>query len=93
MRRGIFLEQSQEGIAVLRQDGSLVEWNPAFAQMLGYSEQEMSHLNVKDWDSKLKKMRRLMISPIPLGWGIFRLKHNIDGKMVAITKLKSISRR
>lgn len=54
LRRRIFLEQSQEGIAVLRQDGSLVEWNPAFAQMLGYSEQEMSHLNVKDWDSKLK---------------------------------------
>jgi|GEM_PF-2294393 PAS domain S-box/diguanylate cyclase (GGDEF) domain len=55
LRRRIFLEQSQEGVAVLRQDGSLAEWNPAFAQMLGYSEQEMGHLNVKDWDSKLKQ--------------------------------------
>ncbi|WP_320152868.1 PAS domain S-box protein [uncultured Tolumonas sp.] len=54
LRRRIFLEQSQEGIAVLRQDGSLFEWNPAFAQMLGYSEQEMRYLNVKDWDSKLE---------------------------------------
>ena len=53
LRRRIFLEQTRDGVALLRQDGSLVEWNPAFVEMLGYSEEEMGRLNVKDWDIKL----------------------------------------
>lgn len=53
LRRRIFLEQTQDGVALVRQDGSLVEWNPAFAAMLGYSEEEMGRLNVKDWDIQL----------------------------------------
>lgn len=53
LRRRIFLEQTRDGVALLRQDGSLVEWNPAFVEMLGYSEEEMGQLNVKDWDIKL----------------------------------------
>ena len=55
LRRRLFLEQTRDGVALLRQDGSLVEWNPAFAAMLGYSEEEMGRLNVKDWDIKLSK--------------------------------------
>jgi diguanylate cyclase (GGDEF)-like protein/PAS domain S-box-containing protein len=30
-----------------------VEWNPAFAKMLGFSEKELGRSNVKDWDIKL----------------------------------------
>ncbi len=54
-RRRLILEQSQDGIALLRRDGSLVEWNPAFAKMLGYTEEELGRINVKDWDIKLNK--------------------------------------
>ena len=56
-RRRIVLEQSQDGIALLHRDGSLVEWNPAFAKMLGYSVEELGRINVKDWDIKLGNSR------------------------------------
>ena len=54
-RRRIILDQSRDGISLLRRDGSLVEWNPAFANMLGYSDEELGRINVKDWDIKLRK--------------------------------------
>ncbi len=39
-RRRILFEQSREGIALFRIDGSLIEHNPAFAEMLGYAPEE-----------------------------------------------------
>lgn len=52
-RRQLFLEETQDGVAILRYDGQLMEWNPAFLKMLGYDETEMSALNVRDWDAQL----------------------------------------
>lgn len=49
-RRRVLFEQANDGIAILDLDGKLQESNPAFARMLGYTQEEMRHLHVWDWD-------------------------------------------
>lgn len=43
-------EQSNDGIVIINQNGSVVEANKKFAEMLGYSLEEVKHLNVLDWE-------------------------------------------
>ena len=54
-RRRILVEQSHDGILVLHTDGSVAEINPAFAEMLGYSPEELEQMKVWDWDVQLGK--------------------------------------
>ncbi len=54
-RRRILVEQSHDGILVLRTDGSVAEVNPAFAEMLGYPPKELEQMRVWDWDVQLGK--------------------------------------
>ncbi len=49
-RRRLLFQQSRDGICLLRTDGSLVEFNPAFADMLAYPLEELAHMRVWDWD-------------------------------------------
>ncbi|NTV45283.1 MAG: PAS domain S-box protein, partial [Chlorobiales bacterium] len=51
IRRRILFEQAKDGIVVLGNDFSVVEANYAFADMLGYTPEEMSKLYVWDWDN------------------------------------------
>lgn len=44
------LRSSVDGIHILDFDGNLIEWSPSFIEMLGYTDEEAYHLNVKDWD-------------------------------------------
>lgn len=44
------LETASDGVHILNQDGKLLMCSPSFAQMLGYSLEEMSGLSVADWD-------------------------------------------
>ena len=50
IRRRILIEQSRDGIVVLDQDGKVYEANRRFAEMLGYSQEEVMRLNVWDWE-------------------------------------------
>ncbi|MFC2070637.1 PAS domain S-box protein [Chloroflexota bacterium] len=49
-RRRILIEGSRDGIVVLDQDGNVYECNKQFAEMLGYSPEEVSQLKVFDWE-------------------------------------------
>jgi PAS domain S-box-containing protein len=49
-RHRILIDQSRDGIVVLDQDGKVFEANQRFAEMLGYSPEEIRHLNVWDWE-------------------------------------------
>jgi PAS domain S-box-containing protein len=49
-RRRIYIEQSWDGIVVIDEHGSVFEFNPRFAQMLGYTPEETHRLHVWDWD-------------------------------------------
>ncbi len=50
IRRRILIEQSRDGIVILDQDGTVFEANRRFAEMLGYSSEEILKLNVWDWE-------------------------------------------
>ncbi len=50
IRRRILMEQSRDGIVILGRDGSVYESNQRFAEMLGFSPEEVSHLHVWDWE-------------------------------------------
>ncbi|MDD4923240.1 MAG: PAS domain S-box protein [Dehalococcoidales bacterium] len=49
-RRRILLEQSRDGIVILNQEGGVQEANKRFAEMLGYSTEEVLKLHVWDWE-------------------------------------------
>ena len=49
-RRRILIDQSHDGIVVLEENGNVVETNKRFAQMLGYSQEEVLNLTVTDWE-------------------------------------------
>jgi len=48
--RRILVDQSQDGIVILDQDGKVYESNKKFAEMLGYSSEEVRQLSVFDWE-------------------------------------------
>jgi PAS domain S-box-containing protein len=50
IRRRILIEQSGDGIVVLDQDGGIFEANRRFAEMIGYTPEEVLRLRVWDWD-------------------------------------------
>jgi two-component system cell cycle sensor histidine kinase PleC len=50
MWRRTLMEQSQDGIVILDKDGKVFEANPRYAEMLGYSCEEMKTLHIWDWD-------------------------------------------
>lgn len=49
--RRILMEQSRDGIVILDSDGSVFEANPRFAEMIGYTLEEVHKLHVWDWDA------------------------------------------
>lgn len=62
--RRILMEQSRDGIVILDNNGSVFEANPRFAEMLGYTLEEILKLHVWDWDAnytreQLKEITRL----------------------------------
>ena len=50
VRRRILIEQSRDGIVVLTQDGDVFEANKRFAEMLGYSPEEVRQLHAWEWE-------------------------------------------
>jgi len=49
-RRRLLIDQSLDGIVVLDVDAGVVEANPRFAEMLGYTLEEVRQLHTWDWD-------------------------------------------
>jgi diguanylate cyclase (GGDEF)-like protein/PAS domain S-box-containing protein len=54
-RRQILVEQSRDGIVVLDEKGRVREANHSFAEMLGYTHEEVMRLSVWDWDHNLPR--------------------------------------
>ncbi|MBF0549330.1 MAG: PAS domain S-box protein [Deltaproteobacteria bacterium] len=63
-RMQMLLQTANDGIHIFDEDGTLVEFNDAFACMLGYPAEEMIGLNVVDWEALLTKDE--MISAIQM---------------------------
>ncbi|MEO5352910.1 MAG: PAS domain S-box protein [Magnetococcus sp. XQGC-1] len=54
-RYEMLLRTASDGIHILDREGNLLEFSDSFAQMLGYSNEEMRHLNVTDWDAQVPR--------------------------------------
>ncbi len=51
-RNQILMQNSADGIHVMDIQGNIVEANDAFCRMLGYSREEVTGLNVADWNAQ-----------------------------------------
>jgi len=58
-RRRILIEQSRDGIVVLDEDGKVYEANQRFAEMLGYTPEEVRELHMWDWDTQWSREQLL----------------------------------
>ena len=54
-RINTLLQNSTEGVHIMNMDGEIIEANPAFCNMLGYSYEEILRLTVADWDAQRSK--------------------------------------
>ncbi|MBN1161681.1 MAG: PAS domain S-box protein [Dehalococcoidales bacterium] len=54
IRRRILIDESLDGIVILDDKAAVVEANKKFAEMLGYSPEEVRKLHTWDWDVKWK---------------------------------------
>jgi len=53
LKRNVALrDNSMEGVHVMDIEGRVLEVNTAFCRMLGYTVEEVKHLNVRDWDDQ-----------------------------------------
>ncbi|MCX6901519.1 MAG: PAS domain S-box protein [Verrucomicrobia bacterium] len=52
VRRRILIDGSKDGIVILDADGKVFESNRRYAEMLGYSLEEMGRLHIWDWDAQ-----------------------------------------
>ncbi|GAB1543571.1 PAS domain S-box protein [Scytonema sp. NUACC21] len=55
LRSKALFEASFDGIVVLDRQGNVVEANQSFAQMLGYTPEEVATMHVADWDAQWGK--------------------------------------
>jgi diguanylate cyclase (GGDEF)-like protein/PAS domain S-box-containing protein len=51
-RRRMLMERSRDGISILDEDSKLLEANQRFAEMLGYTPEELKGLHTWDWDTQ-----------------------------------------
>jgi PAS domain S-box-containing protein len=51
-RKKIFFEQSNDGIVVLNKNGRVLEANQKFADMLGYTTEELKQMYIWDWETQ-----------------------------------------
>jgi len=58
----IMIEQSRDGIVIFDQDGNVYEANRRFADMLGYSMDEINQLHVWDWDAHYTKEQLIEVA-------------------------------
>ncbi|MEN6308528.1 MAG: PocR ligand-binding domain-containing protein [Anaerohalosphaeraceae bacterium] len=59
IRRRVLFEQSPDGIVALDQDGKVYEANRRYAEMLGYTMEEVYHLHLWDWDAQWTRQELL----------------------------------
>ncbi len=85
-RRRLLVDQSRDGIVVLDQNGSVYEAIKRFADMLGYTMEEVSRLFVWDWDFIYTKEQILeMIRAIDDSGAHFETQHRRkDGTILDI---------
>jgi diguanylate cyclase (GGDEF)-like protein/PAS domain S-box-containing protein len=55
LRHQVLMKSALEGIHVMDVQGNIIEANDTFSHMLGYTQEELSRMNVADWDAQWSK--------------------------------------
>jgi len=75
-RRRILIEQSRDGIVVIDHHGKVWEANRRFAEMLGYTAEEVQQLYIWDWDARWTRDQILiMLDQIDVSGDHFETRH------------------
>jgi diguanylate cyclase (GGDEF)-like protein/PAS domain S-box-containing protein len=53
------LETASDGIHILDMQGNIIQFSDSFADMLGYTHEELAKLNVADWEAKIPKDQQI----------------------------------
>ena len=89
-RRRILMEESRDGIVVLDQDGKVFEANRRYAQMLGYSPDEVRQLHVWDWDTQWTRDQLIeMIRSVDEAGDHFETRHRRKDSTVYDVEISS----
>ncbi|MBF4509949.1 MAG: PAS domain S-box protein [Aeromicrobium sp.] len=76
LTRRIMVEQSRDGIVVLDDHGGVYEANRVFAEMIGYSLDEVRGLHVWDWDRSVDRAGlEEMIATVDVSGDHFETRH------------------
>ena len=86
IRRRNLVKQSRDGIVVLDQNGKVYEANQRYADMLGYSMEEVHQLHVWDWDTQWTKEQLMeMIRTVDEAGDHFETSHRRkDGTLLDV---------
>ncbi len=80
------LETASDGVHVLDTSGKLIQYSDSFAMMLGYTDDEIKGLNVRDWDAGISSDRisEMVLELIKTG-KIFESQHRRkDGSIIDV---------
>jgi len=85
-KRRILIDQSRDGIVTLDEEGKVYESNRRFAEMLGYTPEEMRELHVWDWDAEFNRKQILeMIRTVDAAGDHFETRHRRkDGSVLDV---------
>ncbi|MCE5270467.1 PAS domain S-box protein [bacterium] len=76
LRRRVLVDQSRDGIVVLDDGGKVFEANRRYAEMLGYTPEEVLQLHVWDWDARWDRGKLLqMIHTVDEKGDFFETRH------------------
>ncbi len=59
IRYKMLMNTSQDAIHIVDKFGNLLEWNEAFKKHLGYTDEELPHLNIIDWDKNWTRVDKI----------------------------------
>ncbi|QIR35292.1 PAS domain S-box protein [Tolypothrix sp. PCC 7910] len=77
LRIQTLFKTSFDGIVILDQEGKVLDANPRFAQMLGYTPPEIAQLSIFDWDAQYThaELQQIMQDCINSNSGILETQH------------------
>ncbi|HPB68473.1 MAG TPA: PAS domain S-box protein [Candidatus Omnitrophota bacterium] len=82
--RRLLVEESRDGIVILDQNAKVYDANSRFADMLGYSREDVYHLHAWDWDAVHNKEHILEMAQRVDATGVhFETRHRRkDGRII-----------
>ncbi len=78
--------QSRDGIVILEENGKVWKANRQYAEMLGYTVEEIAELHVWDWDCKYSREQlQLMVQKMDPDGVMFETRHRRkDGRVIDV---------